>query len=134
MWMDWASNSIDLLQGRLKHSICSKIIMIHEVETFDVSKSGDPRTEEYNCCNHHSFLRWKHFKPEEWVRLRIGREETKYFLEIRVERMAFRERVKVVERSFLWKLTYCLHIKWLVTALSATLMRKWLLNSWFTTK
>ena len=75
--------------------------MIHEVETFDVSKSGDPRTEEYNRCNHHSFLRWKHFKPEEWVRLRIGREETKYFLEIRVERMAFRERVKVVERSFL---------------------------------
>ena len=66
--------------------------MIHEVETFDVSKCGDPRTEECNRCNHHSFLRWKHFKPEEWVRSRIGREETKYFLEIRVERMVFRER------------------------------------------
>ena len=51
-----------------------------------------------------------------------------------VERMAFRHRFKVVERSFLWKLTYYLCIKWLTTNLSTALIRKWPLNSRFTAK
>ena len=56
------------------------------------------------------FLGWKHFKPEEGGRPWRGGEETKYLLEIWVERMVFRERFEVVERRFLWKLTYYLCI------------------------
>ena len=55
-------------------------------------------------------------------------------LEDRVKKMPFEEKVKVFERSFLWKPTYYLRIKWLPITLSAALMRKWHLNSGFTAK
>ena len=59
---------------------------------------GSPRTKER--YNELWLLLQRHCEPEEGIFLRIGGEETKDFWEVRIRRVAVRERIMVGEGSF----------------------------------